>query len=839
MHLKGYNEVSVRDIDGLFADLESRLEGLTDDQVQERLLAYGPNMVSTGSVTAFDVLVRQLKSPFIYLLFGAIVVALIAGEIIDAIMIALFVGINVSLGFFQEYRAEQSSRILKKYWHESVRVMRGGSTAAIGAQDVAVGDVIKLQAGDKIPADVRFVTARNLTVDESILTGESIAVAKTADALASEPDEYHEAIDIGFSGTVVLSGEATAVVFATGGRSVLGSISKLVTETHAVSAFERDVAHFSRFILKLVGVTLALVFVFNIGMKGIGQIEELLLFSIALTIGVIPEALPLVMTVSLSNAALRMAKRGVIVKRLSAINDLGSVDVLCTDKTGTVTENRLKVTDVHAADKDGCLRLALLGSSFLGLKSRDSTNAFDLALWRRADRGLRGVATRSVKIAELPFDPVRRRNSVLLRAEDGSRLMVTRGSPDDVLPLCRRLPEPISIGRYLEQQGINGRRVIAVAIQSDFKGDSLTAADEAGLEFVGFIAFADPLKVGVKAAVAKAALLGVQVKIITGDAREVAGAVALQLRLIDEPHQVITGAEFDALPPAEQLQAVSRYHVFARMNPVQKFQVLSLLEQGGDTVGFLGEGFNDAPGLKIATVAMAVDNAADIARDASDVILLNKSLSVIIDGIEQGRRSFANITKYLKITLASNFGNFYAIAVASLFIPFLPMLPVQIILVNLLSDTPMISIAEDTVPLEELKKPSRYDARKLILSATIFGVISSGFDFLTFAIFRIFGEAQLQTLWFMESILTELVIIYSLRTSRFFLKGARVPKSIAFLTIGVAGLTILLPFTAFGQDVFRFFRPSVWHVALVLSIVAGYFIMTETAKLWMNGNKKA
>lgn len=807
------------------------LHGLSADDAANRRATSGWNEIARNKKSARDILVRQVASPFIYLLVLAAVIAFATGEHLDAGMVVLFMVINTALGFFQEYRAERAVDVLMQYWQDTTHVLRGGKVAIVKARELVPGDVVRLQAGDKIPADVRFLRADGVSVDESVLTGESASVAKDALPTSAAARDYFEATNIGFSGTALLTGEAEALVIATGKDAALGEIASLTAETKTVSAFEKQIGSFSTFILKLVVVTLAFVFALNLGLKGLGRIEELILFSIALTVGVIPEALPVVSTIAMSRGAQRMAGRKVIVKRLSAIDDLGSIDILCTDKTGTITQNQLHVADVHAADQDACLRYALLGSSFLGEKEKQPNNAFDVAVWRHVDADVRKTSAKTKKLGELPFDPVRRRNSVLIE-DGGGRTLVVRGSADEVLPRCSDVPDPLTLGKYLASQGLAGNRTIVIAAKRGMTADAPTEDDERDLEFVGVIAFHDPLKRDAASAVRRATALGVQIKILTGDSKEVAGAVAHKLRLVNDPLEVMTGAAFDALEPGAQVRAVHDYHVFARVNPRQKFAILALLQQK-NVVGFLGEGFNDAPGLKMANVGLAVEGASDIAKEAADVILLNRSLGVIFDGIEEGRRTFANTIKYLKVTLAGNFGNFYAVAVASFFIDFLPMQPVQILLLNLLTDVPMITIAADTVDASELRKPKHYDARHIVLYASVLGFVSSIFDFATFAIFHRFGAGTLQAMWFTVSTLTEIGLIYSLRTSRFFMKGARPSNSIVALSIFAVVMSVAIPFSPLGAKLFGFTRPTSGHLVIGAVIVVMYLIATETVKLYL------
>lgn len=811
--------------------------GLSAAEVEKRTVTFGKNAVPHNKKSVGTILLRQFTSPFTYLLGIAAAVALATGEYIDAAMIVLFTLINTGLGFFQEYRAEQAVQVLLKYWEVKTHVLRDGAITLITASDLVPGDIVRLQAGDKIPADLRFITAKNITVDESILTGESIEVRKDVAALSVAPHDYYEAANIGFSGTAILTGEADALIIATGENAAIGEIASLTSETKTVSAFEKEIAVFSSFILKLVIVTLSIMFVIDVMLKGFSNIEELILFSIALTIGVIPEGLPVVSTIAMSRGAMRMAKKKVIVKRLSAIDDLGSIEILCTDKTGTITENVMSVAEVLAEDKRACTRYALLGSSFLGENEKQQNNAFDVALWRHADNAMRSESRKAKKISEIPFDPVRRRNEVLLDDPTDGRVTVLRGSPEVVLQLAPSIKDPLATGRWLAAQGLAGNRVIAIAVRQE-KADTTTIEGDEGYSFAGLVSFHDPIKKSAFEAVAKARVLGVQIKILTGDSKEVAGAVAERLRLIDDPLDVITGTAFAALSSEEQRTAIKKFHVFARLNPRQKFQVLGLLQEK-NVVGFLGEGFNDAPGLKMANVGLAVEGASDIAKEAADVILLNPDLAVIFDGIEEGRRTFANTIKYIKITLAANFGHFFAIAVASFFIPYLPMFPLQILLLNLLTDFPMIAIAADNVDITELKNPSKYNTKYLILTITMFGVIGGMFDLATFAIFKNFGESYLQSMWFVVSAITEIGLIYSLRTMHPFWRAERPPLSLILLT-GVAFIgAITLPFAAFGHNVFRFVTPDGNHLLIAAAIILVELAAVETLKIFLyrtNGN---
>ncbi|MFH0819448.1 MAG: HAD-IC family P-type ATPase [bacterium] len=831
-----FSQTAIKKIEEVFLATKSNKKGLTLKEVKDRQRE-GFNEITSHQITTVQILLRQFKSPFIYLLLGAALIAFGLKELIDGALIVLFVLISVSLGFYQEHRSEKAVKILKQFSRSKVHVWRAGKIDLIETKELVVGDVLLLQAGDKIPADVRFFETRDLTVDESILTGESVNIAKIADSLAKEPVDYYQAENIGFSGTSILSGSAKAVVFATGANSTFGKISQKVLETAKESNFERGISDFARFILRMVVVTMVLIFLLNIIIKGeSAKIGELLIFSIALAVSVIPEALPLVTTISFSRGALRMARDKVVVRRLSAIEDLGSIEVLCTDKTGTITENKLTVSEIFGSRQT--LFWAVTASSFLGERERQSNNSFDIALWQKLAKKEKGDLGDCQKLAEIPFDPGRRLSSSLIKTKD-KKFLVAKGAPENIFKICqfqqfseekKNLAENLTeLNNWVYQQGVAGKRVLAVAMKGAGAADKYEVKDETEMTLLGLISFIDPLKKDAKRAVNLAKKLGVEIKILTGDAKEVAGAVAYQIKLIEKPSQVITGEELSKLSPEEFKKVVEKEKVFARVSPEQKLKIIQTL-QIKKIIGFLGEGFNDAPALKEANVALAVEGASDIARDVSDVILLNKSLTTIINGIVEGRKIFANTVKYIKSTLLSNFGNFYSIALISLIIDYLPMLPVQILLVNLLSDFPMIAITTDNVETEELRRPKNYNVRGIILIATILGLISTIFDFIFFGYFRRFGPQNLQTMWFMESILTELTVIFLIRTHGLFWRSKRPSNTLLGLSLAAALATIFIPFTKVGQKLFHFAQPKASYVITVLLMVGGYLLVTEIIK---------
>lgn len=826
INMLNFKQVATNSDIAMMRELGSTTSGITTEEASRRLLS-GANEILAKQTTWQEVLIRQFKSSFIYLLFAAFLVSLLLGEITDAILILIFLLINAILGFYQEFRAEHSLQLLKQFIERKTRVLREGKEMTIPIREVVVGDIVLLDAGDMIPADGYFLSTDQVEVDESPMTGETKPVKKTAGVLATEPQNFYDATNIGFSRTTLVSGDARLLIFATGKYTEVGSIVSKMDTTNIESTFEIGISRFSTFILKMVLVTIPLIFMMNLIIHhGTVHYGEFLLFAIALTVSVIPEALPLVMTLALSRGAIEMAKKHVVPRRLSAIEDLGSIDILCSDKTGTITENKLTVHDVYG-ERGEVMHYASLAALSRPDSTSSQNSVFDIAILN----AITGTASKEKLefIDEMPFDPIRKRSTVLVGVE-GKHILVSRGAPELIIP--KRTHGYTAIMAWVNGEGAKGCRVLAVTtkeVASPTK-NKILPKDEEGMTFVGLISFSDPLKASTRSAIRDAAKLGVQVKVLTGDGKEVAGWVGYEAGIISSMDMVISGDELDKLSPEEKALAVEKYHIFARTMPLQKYEIIQLLQKK-HLVGFLGEGFNDAPALKIAHVGLAVENASDIAQDAADVILLNPSLHVIVDGIREGRKIFANSIKYIRATLASNFGNFYALALSSLFIPYLPMLSIQILLLNLLSDFPMISIATDNVDDEELRRPRGYQVKEITIIAVVLGVISTIFDFSFFGYFVQYGEQNLQTLWFIGSVLTELILLFSIRTSLRFWK-ARIPsKTILFLTGGVSLFTILLPFTSLGQNFFKFVAPQPALLGAALGLVALYFISTEVVKL--------
>lgn len=793
--------------------------GLTSVQVEAYQKKYGANVFVTEHRTWLTILKQQIFNPFSYLLVGAALLSLALGNILNGCIIFVFVFVYVGLGFHQEYQAEKTVRMLTALIVPTVLVRRNGVLIDLATSELVPGDIVILEPGDIIPADIEFIEVRDITINEATLTGESIPVVK-------------QVSDRGYSGTVIMTGTALGIVTAIGKNSMLGSIAHATTQTQRESIFSQEITTLGRFVLITLVVALTAFFGISVLFRGAHiNISEFALFIIALAVTIIPEALPVVVSFCLARGAREMAKKNVVVRRLSAIQDLGSIDILCADKTGTLTENKLSCADIWG-DKNDVLVCASLTNSLLAQEKKEAAFSFDAAILKATQTEACALPSYE-QVHYVPFDPESKR--VLAFYRDNNRyLLVSRGAPDVIVERCLPRTVPIqTLQTWIQEQESKGRRVLACAqkeITQELSVHDMSIVKDFTL--VGLISFDDPVKTTAKTALTRAKQLGITIKIITGDSPVVARAVAEQIDLITPTDKVLTGSSFDQLSPAEQYEAAENYRVFARFNPLQKNELIKkMIDQ--HNVGFLGEGINDAPAMKTVHVGLAVNNAVDIAKEAADVILLRKSLNVIIDGVEEGRTIVANTTKYLYVSLASTFSNFYTIAFVSFFIDFLPMLPLQILLVNILSDIPLIAIATDHVAAEDLKRPQTYNMKAIIVSVVLWAVMSSFFDAIFFASFLHKKPAIVQTSWFMMCIFTELLFFYAIRTRRFFLDAPAPSSLLIALSATVALTTFALPLTSIGQTLFQFVRPSAHDVMILVFIALSYLCAIETIKYCM------
>jgi P-type Mg2+ transporter len=806
----------------------SERTGLSSAQVTKRQGIFGLNEVPAQRYFWWHILLSQFKSPFICILMLIAVVTFFLSDSGNAIIILACVFLNTIMGFVQEYKADQSMRVLKNYLATNVTVLRDGKEQEVPSSSLVPGDILLLYPGDIIPADVRFIKDDHVTVDESLLTGESEPVAKEADYMPTSTAAL--ANTLGFTGTVILTGKAVGVVIATGVKSSLGMMSTVVNQHQRVSGFSINIQRFSYFILWIIVATIGVVFVAHLLMHaGHVDVLNLTFFAIALGITVIPEALPVVTSFAFTRGALQLAKHKVVVKRLSAIEDLGSIEVLCTDKTGTITENKLAIVALYGLERDVFVH-AVLGSG-LCPRSLSVSKGFDAVLWQALTLQEQEMVQQYQKVAEIPFDPQRRR-SVALYNKDGLLSLIARGAAQEVLSCIDQADQNQAMHTWLHEQGAKGRRIIAVAAKKYPAGATVAdlKQEERDMQLIGMIAFEDPLKPTANKAIQKARKLGVQIKIITGDSVEVCAAIAHKVGLIKTTAQVVSGDDFARKTKEEKRKLVHDAAAFARINPLQKYEIIQLLQEQY-RVGYMGDGINDAPALKIAHVALAVTDAADIARDAADIILLSPSLQVIINGIEEGRIIFANTLKYLNITLAASFGHFYALAIASLLIDAPPMLATQLLILNFLTDIPLISLSTDTVDQQTLQAPQQYDLKGMIIRATMLAIIITTFDFIIFGFYYKKAAIHLQTVWFIMCVLTELAFIFSARTVLPFYKAAAPSRMLVLLCLLVAGVSIALPYIPLTQGWFHFMPLSAHDMLVIGLLVCGCFIATECAKM--------
>jgi P-type Mg2+ transporter len=805
--------------------------GLSGGEAARRLRSHGRNELRAHpALTRIRVLGRQLKSPLLLLLLFAAVVALASGEMVDAGIVLTIVTATVAIGAHREYGAEAAARALRARVRTLATVLRDGAPARIPIEDVVPGDVVLLAAGSVVPADCAVLEATDLFVSEAVLTGESFPVEKASgpgDPGAPLADRSRAV----FFGTSVSSGTARCLVVATGRDTAFGEIAERLELRRPDTAFEQGLARFGYLLTIAMLVMVLVVFVAHV-LRGRSP-GDTLLFSIALAVGLSPELLPAILTVNLSRGAERMAVRGVLVRRLTAIENLGSMDVLCTDKTGTLTEGVVKLDGAfdHAGEpSSGLLELAAINAAL----ETGVAGPLDDAILAARQPDLAGWT----KVGEIPFDFVRKRVSVVVDGPRG-RQLITKGAFQQVLDATTRLPggQPLDVATRQRASELHrswserGMRVVAVAIRALTAQPSYGRADERDLELAGFLTFLDRPKEGAAQAIGDLARLGVSVKLITGDSKLVAQHVAGLVGL--SAGRVLTGDQLDHLHDDALWHAAERTDLFVEVDPHQKERIIRSLRKTGHVVGFLGDGVNDAPAMHAADTSLSVDGAVDVAREAADFVLLERHLDVIRNGIEEGRRTFANTLKYLLITMSANLGNMASMAVASLFLPFLPLTAGQILLNNILSDVPAVGLAADSVDGEEVARPRRWQMRFIGRFMMEFGLLSSLFDLLTFAgLLWLFhaGPTAFRTAWFVESLLTELVVVLVMRTRRPFF-ASRPGRVLVASTAAVAALALALPYLPL-VGILGFVPLAAPVVGGLVLVTGAYVLATELLKRW-------
>ena len=830
----------------VYSALGTSEKGLSSEEAARRLVQYGRNELPREGASWLKILLGQFNNPMQLILVGVAILSGFLGQPVQAEVILVIVFISAMFGFYNEYRASRMVQDLESAVAIKALVTRDGKPTEVDSRLLVPGDLVTLYIGDVVTADMRIVDSKELQVNEAALTGESFPVDKNAEKLSSPPATPAASSNLLFMGTNVVRGTAEGVVTLTGKSTEFGSISKTLARAHPETEFQRGTKKYGNLLVSFT-------FFLTIGIFGLNaavghSLINSLLFALAIAIGIVPELMPAIVTITLSTGAHRMAKEQVLVKRLPAMENLGNVDTLCTDKTGTLTEGRIILKSCFGPDSEPddakliplalACNTAVVGETITG-------NPMDTAIWDYAiQNGFRDSASGYTKVNEIPFDYQRRMMSVVEKGADGGLILITKGAPESVLPHCSYIewkgqrvqatPELVGqLNAMFTDNSKQGYRILAIA-HRDLSEDknAYTPDDESGLTLAGFLDFTDPPKKGVEQALAKLESLGVGIRILTGDNEMVARKMCDEVGLT--VNKVVSGEELAKLSWTEVKSAAEGTTIFARVTPDQKLDIIKALKEGGHVTGYMGDGVNDAPALYEADVGISVDSGVDVSKDAADVVLLTKDLGVLANGIEEGRRTFGNTMKYVLMGTSSNFGNMFSASAASVFLPFLPMLPMQILLLNLLYNLANLTLPTDDVDEEYTKWPRRWDMSYIRDFTIFFGPFSSVYDFLTFGIMLfIFGASAslFQTAWFVESFWTETLIIFVIRTRRIPFFRSRPGKWLTVFTLGSLVFGTVLPFTALGALMgFVPLPPAFWILNVLMTLT--YLLLVDAGKVF-------
>lgn len=830
----------------LFMELRTSINGLSSEDAKERLEEYGENRVDAQKPTpAWLLFIEGFKDPFVLVLAALAIVSFVTSDYEAAIVMLVMILASVIITFVQEYRSQKASLALKELIENTCAVTRDGRTKEIPMDEVVPGDIVTLATGDMIPADAVLIWTKDLFVNQSSLTGESMPVEKFVEA-GVKKDEDISALDLDdlvFMGTDVLSGQGRAIILKTGQETFFGDIARNATSKRGKTAFDVGLTRVSKLLLRMVMVLFPVVFLIN----GLTKSDwtSAFFFAIAVAVGLTPEMLPMIVTSNLAKGALALSKQKVIVKELPSIQNLGSMDVLCTDKTGTITEDRVVL--VKHLNPLGKENQAVLAMTYLNSHYQTGwKNLMDIAVLNYFEENNGRLPFNDVvKIDEIPFDFSRRRLTVVVKA-DHHQIMVTKGAVEEMEKVCKyaeidgktvllddALKEKMrNVNMKMNEQGM---RVLTVAVKKDAHSDATySVADEKDMTLIGFMGFLDPAKESAISAINSLHEHGVTVKVLTGDNAIVAKKVCQDVGI--GVTNVLLGTDIEVLSDEELMGQVDETNLFAKLNPMQKSRLIEVIQKKGHTVGFMGDGINDAPALRKADVGISVDTAADITKDASSIILLEKSLNVLETGVIEGRRVFSNMMKYIKFTISSNFGNVFSILVASAFLPFLPMLSIQLLVQNLIYDMAQLTIPWDNVDEEELVKPVRWEIGDLFKFTISIGPVSSIFDILTFLVMwfvlganTVAQQSLFQTGWFLVGLTTQTLVVHMVRTRKlpFVESRASWPVILTSLLAIVTGFVLVLSPLRTVFD-FTVLPPQYWMWFVL--IIVGYLITIEIAK---------
>ncbi|MFS9366277.1 magnesium-translocating P-type ATPase [Streptococcus parasanguinis] len=860
-------------LESTFANYKTSALGLVDDQVEENRDAYGENVITKGQEDSMiKKIYESIINPFTVILLVIALVSFITNvwlakpgeqDPTTSIIIVTLVLISGGIRFIQELRSDKAASNLSRMIVNTATVLRDGSEQEIPIDEIVVGDVIKLSAGDMIPADVVLIDSRDFFVQQSGLTGESDAVEKVClrKADSQNLDSLLESESLAFMGTNVISGRATALVLVVGDETMMGAIEQTINTYDEPTSFEREMNTISWLLIRLMLVMVPVVFVIN-GLTD-GDWLEAGVFALSVGVGLTPEMLPMIITASLAKGSIIMAKEKVVIKKLNAIQDLGAIDILCTDKTGTLTQDEIVLEyplDIHGELDLSVLRRAYLNSYFqTGLK-----NLMDRAIINRTHKEakkheiVRDLDQTFHKIDELPFDFERRRMSVIVKDEDGVVSMVTKGALEEMLSVStyveykgdiKRLTDEVRQEVLAEVAQLNeqGLRVLGVSYKTDLdENDIFSVEDERDMILTGYLAFLDPPKPSAAPAIKALAEYGVTTKILTGDNDKVTQAVCEKVGL--DVERILLGSEIDTMTDQELAQVVETTTVFAKLSPDQKARIILCLKNNGHKVGYMGDGINDAPSMKVSDVGISVDTAVDIAKETADVILLDKDLMVLEKGLVEGRKVYANMTKYIKMTVSSNFGNIFSLLFASIFLPFLPMAPVHLIVLNLIYDLSCIALPFDNVDKEFLKKPRIWEANSIMRFMAWIGPISSVFDIITYMLLyflvvpMILGHGYnhgaadaaafimvFQTGWFIESMWSQTMVIHMLRSPKLPFIQSRPAFSVVVTTLAAAFFVTSLPYSPLAS-ILKLSQLNGLYFVLLFAIIVLYMLSVTVVK---------
>ncbi|MGZ9584229.1 magnesium-translocating P-type ATPase [Paenibacillus marinisediminis] len=841
--------------DDLLTELSTSQSGLKDADVKEKLNRFGKNQIAHEKPPAWYLqLLLCFKNPFILILLALDVFSILTDDTKGIIVISAMVVISVLITFTQEFRSIRTVEKLKAMVRTTATVTRNGNKQEMDMELLVPGDIVHLSAGDLVPADVRLLTSKDLFVGESALTGEALPVEKQDTHSAGKhnmpkrPRQANalELENMCYMGTNIISGTATAVVVSTGASTYFGSIAKTLTGKRPLTSFDKGVNSVTFVLIRFMLIMVPIIFFINGFTKG--DWWDALLFGLSIAVGLTPEMLPVIVTTNLAKGASVMARKKVVVKRLNAIQNFGAMNILCTDKTGTLTQDKIvleKYMDIHGDEDVKVLEYAYLNSYHqTGLK-----NLLDVAVLERVElTDVLGAEKNYVKVDEIPFDFNRRRMSVVLEKSGNGHILICKGAIEEIISVCSHVVdqgEILELTPQITQKAIqlvhelnnDGLRVIAVAVKTiSSKQGSYSKQDELNLTLVGYVGFIDPPKETAKMAIQALKQNGVEIKVLTGDNAAVTRKVCKDVGL--QVNQIVLGNDIERLNDEQLANLAEKTTVFAKLNPLQKSRIVKALQSKGHTVGFMGDGINDAASLRDADVGISVDTAVDIAKESADIILLEKSLMVLESGVIEGRLTFGNIIKYIKMTASSNFGNVFSVMGSSVFLPFLPMMPIHLLIQNLFYDISQLSIPWDRMDKEFLSKPRKWDAKSVGRFMLFIGPISSIFDYATFFLmYYIFAantvdsQSLFQSGWFIEGLLSQTLIVHMIRTEKIPFIQSRASMPVLLLTSLIIIAGIFIPFSAFGASVglqplpLSYFP---WLAAILLS----YCFLTQAIKKW-------